>query len=226
MSDQQPVAPGPDIEALVMEHLGLAYAYAARFKGRGVATEDLRQVAAEALVAAARGYDPQRGVPFAGYAAPTILGRLKRYFRDSTWDVHVPRSVQELSLEVARAAEELTQQMGRSPAPSELAHHLRQPIDEVIAALEALAGHQSLPMDLPEERHPATGVDAFEMTENLHALRPLMAGLPERDRRILSLRFGAERTQSQIGAMLGISQMQVSRRLNACLAELRRNLVR
>jgi RNA polymerase sigma-B factor len=226
MSQQQTIAPGTDPDALIREHLGLAYAYAARFKGRGVAVEDLRQVAAEALVAAARAFDPGRGVPFAGYAAPTVLGRLKRYFRDCTWDVHVPRTVQERSLEVARASEQLTQRMGQSPAPTELAHYLRLPVGDVIEALEALAGHHSLPMDLPDERHPATSADVFEMTENVHALRPLMARLSELDRRILSLRFGDELTQSQIGAALGISQMQVSRRLNVCLGMLRRHLVR
>jgi len=216
------------IEALIDDHLGLAYGLAGRFGGRSAALEDLRQVAAEALVKAAHSFDPDRKIPFPAYATPTILGTLKRYFRDSTWGVHVPRSMQERSLAIARARDELTQQLGRSPSPTDLAKHLEMPLDHVISGIEAVAGYQSFPLDLSDGREPATGSTsdpAMELVENVQALRPLLAALPDRERRMLAMRFGEEMTQTQIADAIGVSQMQVSRLLDRCLRQLRTNLL-
>jgi RNA polymerase sigma-B factor len=214
---------------LINQHLGLAYGLAARFGGRGSAPiQDLRQVAAEALVKAARSYDPSRGIPFAGYATPTILGMLKRYFRDNTWGVHVPRSMQERSLAIGKAREELSQQLQRSPTPKDIAAYLEIPLADVISGIEAAAGYRLTPLDLPLGREPATGVEddpMIELAENVQALRPLLAELPERDRQMLSMRFTAEMTQSQIAEEIGVSQMQVSRLLNQCLDRLRQRLL-
>ncbi|HVX47689.1 MAG TPA: sigma-70 family RNA polymerase sigma factor [Mycobacteriales bacterium] len=229
MSPHDTQCPATSRDDLINQHLGLAYGLAARFGGRGSAPmQDLRQVAAEALVKAAHSYDPERGIPFAGYATPTILGMLKRYFRDNTWGVHVPRSMQERSLAIGRAREELSQQLQRSPTPKDLAEYMKLPLDEVISGIEAAAGYRSMPLDLPQGREPATGADAdpmIELAENVQALRPLLADLPERDRQMLAMRFGEEMTQSQIAERIGVSQMQVSRLLNQCLGQLRHRLL-
>lgn len=222
--DDRPVDP----DELVQAHLGLAYSLAARFGSRSASLEDLRQVAAEGLVKAAHAYDPGRGVPFPAYATPTILGMLKRYFRDNTWGVHVPRSMQERSLDIARAREELTQELGRSPTPSDLAGRMGISLVDVIAGIEAAAGYQSLPLDLPDGREPTTGSasdPAIDLAENVQALRPLLEALPERDRRMLAMRFGGEMTQTQIAEEIGVSQMQVSRLLERCLRQLRAKLL-
>jgi len=216
------------VDTLIDTHLGLAYGLAARFGGRSAASEDLRQVAAEALVKAANSYDPDRNVPFPAYATPTILGTLKRYFRDNTWGVHVPRSMQERALAIARARDELTQELGRSPSPTDLAKHLDMPLGEVISGIEAVAGYQSFPLDASGGREPATGSTsdpAMELVENIQALRPLLEALPDRERRMLAMRFGEEMTQTQIAEAIGVSQMQVSRLLDRCLRELRTNLL-
>jgi RNA polymerase sigma-B factor len=215
-----------DVEALIDGHLRLAYGLAARFGNREtVALEDLRQVAAEALVKAANTYDPGRKIPFPAYATPSILGTLKRYFRDNTWGVHVPRGMQERALAITQARDDLTQRMGRSPSPSDLSTHLGEPLEQVVNAIEAVAGYQSVPLDLSDGPELTTEDPAMELAENVQALRPLLAALSDRDRRMLAMRFGEEMTQTEIAAAIGVSQMQVSRLLERCLRQLRAELL-
>lgn len=225
-----PLTPITDRDALIRDHLGLAYNLAARYaRPGGGLREDLRQVAAEALIKAADRYDPGRGVPFHGFAMPYINGSLKRYFRDQTWAVRPPRRLQEHALAVSAATEELSQRTGRAPTVAELTEHMGLSAEEVLDALECGTSYRPEPlysMDLDRlnpRAHLHTDGGA-EKAENLMALAPMMAALSERDRRMLSMRFGAEMTQTQIAAELGISQMQVSRLLSQCLHRLRRQL--
>jgi RNA polymerase sigma-B factor len=217
-------------DLLVEEHLPLAYRLARRFSGRNVPLEDLRQVAAEGLVKAATAFDPGRGTPFAAFATPTIIGMLKRHFRDHTWGVRVPRSLQERSLAISAVREELTQTLRRSPTPRDLADRMGISVAEVIEAIEAAAGYRSFPLDPGAEtvRTSASGTisdPAIEKVEVLQALGPLVRALPEQEQQMLAMRFREEMTQTQIAERLGISQMQVSRQLSRCMRRLRSQLL-
>jgi RNA polymerase sigma-B factor len=214
--------------------LPLATHLAARFRNRGEPFDDLTQVANLALIKAVDGFDPDRGVSFSSYAVPFIAGELKRYFRDKTWHVRVPRRLQELSLQINRATDELTQQLGRSPTVADLAKHLEIGEEETIEALEAAGAYHSLSLDAPAggEEGTTSLVDLIgsedsqldEVDARL-ALPPLLATLPVREQRILAMRFFGNLTQSQIAAELGISQMHVSRLITRALDTLRRALL-
>ncbi len=206
---------------------------ARRYHGRGIAAEDIDQVAYLGLVKAVRGFDPAVGDDFLSYAVPTLRGEIRRYFRDSGWTVRPPRSVQEVQARVTQADAELTQRLGRSPRPTEIAAHLDVPLPLVVDALAATGCFNPVSLDAPRPDGEAAespldrmgDVDpAFASAEARLALRPLMQALPPRERRILELRYFEHRTQAQIGADVGVSQEQVSRLLTSILAKLRRTL--
>jgi RNA polymerase sigma-B factor len=219
---------------IIEDLLPLATHIANRFRNRGEPFDDLVQVANLALIKAVDGFDPERGVSFSSYAVPFIAGELKRHFRDRTWHIRVPRRLQELSLQINRATDELTQQLGRSPTVADLAAHLDVGEEETIEALEAAGAYHSLSLDAPAggEDGSSTLVDLIgsEDTELAEvdarvALPPLLATLPVREQRILAMRFFGNLTQSQIAAEMGISQMHVSRLITKALATLRRALM-
>ncbi|MFD8706778.1 SigB/SigF/SigG family RNA polymerase sigma factor [Kitasatospora sp. NPDC059648] len=196
--------------------------------------EDLLQVGSLGLIKAIDRFDLDHGAEFVTFALPTILGEIRRHFRDATWAVHVPRRLQELRITLAKARDVLFQRLGRSPTVAELAEHLDLSEGEVVQGLAAANGHTAGSLDAPgnegeEDLGPLAqrlgGEDTrFDTIESLIVLKPLVAALPERDRMILSMRFGEELTQSQIGARLGLSQMHVSRLLNRTLTSLRAGL--
>ncbi|MFJ5230833.1 SigB/SigF/SigG family RNA polymerase sigma factor [Kitasatospora sp. NPDC088391] len=195
--------------------------------------EDLLQVGSVGLIKAIDRFDPELGVEFTTYAVPTIVGEIRRHFRDTTWSVHVPRRLQELRLDLAKAQDALAQTLDREPTVADLAEYLSLPAEEVIEGLAAANAHTAGSLDLTstgegDGQQPAERLGAldgrFALIENLVALKPLIAQLPERDREILSMRFTEDLTQSQIGARLGLSQMHVSRLLSRALAKLRAGL--
>jgi RNA polymerase sigma-B factor len=219
---------------LVAIHQPLVEHLARRFRNRGEPYDDLVQVATIGLIKAVDRYDPERGVEFSTYATPTIVGEIKRWFRDKGWAVRVPRRLQELRLEIGSATASLTQELGRSPTVAELAERIGAGEDEVLEGLESAAAYSTLSLDAPDGSDadgPSVldmlGVEdeALEGVENREALKPLLAGLPERERRILLLRFFAGMTQSQIAIEVGISQMHVSRLLARTLVKLREGLL-
>lgn len=224
-----------DVRAqLVALHQPLVEHLARRFRNRGEPYDDLVQVATIGLIKAIDRYDPERGVEFSTYATPTIVGEIKRWFRDKGWAVRVPRRLQELRLEIGSATAALTQEFGRSPTVAELAQRIGTGEDEVLEGLESAAAYSTLSLDAPEgSESDGPSVldmlggedDALEGVENREALKPLLAGLPERERRILVLRFFAGMTQSQIAIEVGISQMHVSRLLARTLVKLREGLL-
>ncbi|MFH8381388.1 SigB/SigF/SigG family RNA polymerase sigma factor [Kitasatospora sp. NPDC018058] len=205
-----------------------------RVGNRREPTEDLIQVGSLGLIKAIDRFDPDLGAEFTTFALPTILGEIRRYFRDTTWAVHVPRRLQELRITLAKARDVLFQRLGRAPTVPELADHLGLSEEEVIEGLAAANGRTAGSLDTSategeEEPSPLAqrlGEEdgRFATVENLIVLKPLIAALPERDRLILSLRFGEELTQSQIGARLGLSQMHVSRLLSRTLKHLHADL--
>ena len=223
-----------DEATLVEDHLDLARRVAARYAGRGEPMDDLVQVARVGLVKAARRFEPDRGNDFAAYAVPTMLGEIRRYFRDSCWAVRVPRGLQELSLRVSATTDRLTRELGRSPTAAEVARTLEVSEDEVLEALESSWAYHATSLDAPA----ADGGDGPTLAERLgepesslddvdarESLRRVVGALPARERRILTLRFFGERTQAEIAQELGISQMHVSRLIARTLTRLREHVV-
>ena len=219
-------------ESLITGYLPLAGRLASKYHDRGVAVEDLLQVASIGLVNAVDRFDPQQGVPFIGFAIPTITGEIRRYFRDRTWSMKVPRGLKERHQAIAKATAVLAADLNRAPRPSEIAAHLNLSMDEVMDGLHAGDAYSSTSLDEPLSTVGGTGgyplaevlgeADAqLEMVEYRHTLRPLLEALPERERTIVMLRFFSEMTQSQIATEIGVSQMHVSRLLNQVLAKLR-----
>jgi RNA polymerase sigma-B factor len=219
-------------DELVMLNLPAARALALRYRDRGVAVDDLVQVAALGLVKAVQGYDPDRGSDFMAYAAPTVTGEIKRYFRDTGWAVRPPRRVQELRAAVSSATQRLSGELGRSATVAELATALEVGEEEVLEALVSGNGYTTASLDTPPgDDSGASWADSVSDGEceqtgvpDRVALERLLARLPARDRHILSLRFFAEKTQSEIGEQIGVTQMQVSRLLSRALARLRTEL--
>jgi RNA polymerase sigma-B factor len=210
----------------------LARRLARRYARSGEQEDELVQVAAVGLVKAVDGFDPDRGTAFSSYAVPTILGELKRHFRDTRWALHVPRSLQEQAQRVAHTVDALTCELGRAPTTAETAAALDVPVEEVIEAQEAFSAYEVSSLDAPapgggDEPGDSAGDqlgitdDGFECVERRASLAPALAALPERDRLALHMRFARDMTQAEIGARLGVSQMQVSRMLRRALAELR-----
>jgi RNA polymerase sigma-B factor len=215
-------------ERLVRSAMPFAGRLARRYRGRGEPMDDLEQVARLGLLKAVDRFDPERGA-FTGFAAATIIGELRRHFRDRTWGVHVPRRMQELSIEVNRASTEMTSKLQRSPTVPELAERLRVDEDDVLAALETAAAYTPLSLNMPARAESEAelgdligGADVgLEAVDDRLTVASLLCRLPERERRILALRFYGNKTQTEIATELGISQMHVSRLLSRALAWLR-----
>ncbi|MCF3960228.1 SigB/SigF/SigG family RNA polymerase sigma factor [Streptomyces fuscigenes] len=215
---------------------------AGRFRNRGSGEmEDIVQVGQVGLIKAIDRFDLSRGIDFSSLAVPYIAGEIKRYFRDSTWAVHVPRSLQQFRIDLAKAADELMERFGRRPTVQEFAEHLYLSTKEVTEGLKAANGYVAQSLDAPLEKDSGTGPvrkharafgesigrreSAMELVEDLHVLAPLLGRLDARQRRMVQLRFGDEMTQSEIGAQLGISQMHVSRLLRDILDGLRAGML-
>ena len=211
-------------DELVEDNAGLARHLARRFAHRGEPPEELEQVALIALLKAVERFEPERGGQFSTFAVPTIVGELKRHFRDRGWAVRVPRRVQELYLEVGASVSRLSQELGRSPTPAEVAERAEVPVETVIEALEAGGLYHLASLDQPGEdgraRDPAAD-DPFVPLEQRLIIEELLATLPARDRQIVQLRFFGGLTQSEIAERFGISQMHVSRLLTRSLHSLR-----
>ena len=205
---------------LVEANLGLGAHIAQRYSTRGI-DEDVRQVAFLALVKAVERFDPTRGVPFSAFAGRTIEGEIKRYFRDSSWTLRVPRAVQERSLGVARLSEQLAQRLGRSPSVSELADYLHVSNDEVIEAIAAGSAARPQSLDMAEDGHVPSALgsedEALIGVIDRVLLDRLTAILPEREREIIRLRYFEQMSQTAIAEVIGISQMHVSRLLRRSL---------
>lgn len=210
---------------IVHRHLSLVRALAFRFRGRGEDVDDLIQVATIGLLGAMDRFDPAHGAEFTTFATPTIVGELKRHLRDRASTVRLPRRLHERRAAIARASTVLFQRLGRSPTVAELAHELGMPDEDVLDALESDRAYSVLPLDDDGDHPPPPGTgDAMEDVEYRVTLQPLLHCLDARDKRILMLRFFEHRTQSEIAAELGISQVQVSRLLARTLARLRAGL--
>ncbi|MCY0946753.1 RNA polymerase sigma factor SigF [Streptomyces sp. H34-S5] len=218
---------------LVRMHLPLVEHLARRFRNRGEPLDDLTQVATIGLIKSVDRFDPDRGVEFSTYATPTVVGEIKRHFRDKGWAVRVPRRLQELRLSLTTATAELSQQHGRSPTVHELAERLGISEEEVLEGLESANAYSTLSLDVPDTDDESPAVadtlgsedEALEGVEYRESLKPLLEGLPPREKRILLLRFFGNMTQSQIALEVGISQMHVSRLLARTLAQLREKLL-
>ncbi|MFI5843557.1 SigB/SigF/SigG family RNA polymerase sigma factor [Catenuloplanes sp. NPDC051500] len=210
----------------------LARHLALRFSGRGEAMDDLVQTAMIGLIKAVDRFDPSFGVDFAGYAIPTIIGEIKRHFRDRTWSVRVPRRLQEMRLAISEANSTLSQGLGRSPTVADIAAHLSVTEEEVLEGLEGARAYTATSLSTPvtEEGGMELGDTLgsedheYELTELRVALGPAMAALDEREQKILTLRFYGNLTQSQIADQIGVSQMHVSRLLAKALVKLRGHL--
>ncbi|GAA2368035.1 RNA polymerase sigma factor SigF [Streptomyces cuspidosporus] len=219
---------------LVELNLALVKFAASRFRSRSEPMEDIVQVGTIGLIKAIDRFQLSRGVEFPTFAMPTIVGEIKRFFRDTSWSVRVPRRLQELRLDLAKAGDELAQRLDRAPTAAELAERLGITTAEVIEGMAASNAYTASSLDAQPEEDDSEGALAdrigyedhgLEGIEYVESLKPLIANLSPRDRKILSLRFVANMTQSEIGDELGISQMHVSRLLSRTLVRLRRGLM-
>src|SRR5215216_381086 len=220
-------------DGLVHLHLPLVEHCARRFRNRGEPFEDLVQVGTIGLLKSIDRFDTDRGVEFSTYATPTIIGEIKRYFRDKGWAIRVPRRLQELRMQIGAATAELTQSLGRSPTPRELAESIGCSVEEIIEGIESSNAYSTLSLDASDDTEDGgnTMLDAIGMEdENLEhveireSLKPLLDALEPREKRILLLRFFKSKTQTQIAEEIGVSQMHVSRLLTRTLAQLRASL--
>ena len=218
-------------EELTLRFMPLARQLASRYRHAGESLEDLIQVACLGLLKAIDRYDPDRGEGFARYAVPTMLGELKRHFRDKGWSVHVPRATQELALKVSEALGSLPARLGRAAGPRDVAKEVGASVEDVLEAMEATAVYEAASLDAPR---PSSGEEGawtyadrlaeedrgFELVEIGETLRGSLAALPERERLILRLRFEGDMTQAEIAERIGVSQMHVSRLLRRSLDRL------
>lgn len=217
--------------ALIERHLPLVTFMARKFADRGEPLDDLIQVGTIGLIKAIDRFEISKGFEFSTFATPTIVGEIKRHFRDKTWAVRVPRRLQELGASVTRATTELTQKLDRSPTPKEIAKHLGITVDDVAEALESNAAYSTVSLDVTSETSTSIGEtfgaldEALEGVEYRESLKPLLSQLDDREKRILQMRFFDNLSQSQIATELGISQMHVSRILNKVLTHLREGLI-
>lgn len=212
-------------EKLVHRHLDLVRNLARRFRYQSESMDDLVQIGTVGLINAVDRFDPEHGAEFIGFAVPTITGELRRHYRDTGWSVRVPRRLKELHAQLGAAREELTGTLQRAPRPSELADHLGVTKEQVYECLIAGRGQHGTSLDamVAEAGHTSFGTadDNLELAELRAVLVPVVRDLPERDRRIILLRFGHGMSQSDIARRVGVSQMQVSRLLTAILRQLR-----
>ncbi len=222
-------------DSLVEQHLPLVEHLARRFRNRGEPYDDLVQVATIGLIKSVDRFDLERGVEFSTYATPTIVGEIKRHFRDKGWAVRVPRRLQELRLSLASATSELSQKQGRAPTVAELAAHMKITDEEVLEGLESANAYSTLSLDagdtgsgdepMPVSETLGVEDEGLEGVEYRESLKPMLEQLPPREKKILMLRFFKNMTQSEIAAEVGISQMHVSRLLARTLAQLREGLL-
>jgi len=218
-------------EALVRRFMPLARSLARRYGRSSEPFEDLLQVASLGLLKALDRYDADRGHPFPSFAVPTILGEMRRYFRDSGWAVHVPRGAQERALKVRDAQERIANERGRAPTVNQLSEYLEYDSEEVIDALQAIQAYETLSLDAP--RPSAEGDvmaygdsvgredERYELVELDATVSAVLGHIPPRERQILRMRFVDDLTQTEIAERVGISQMQVSRLLRRSLDQLR-----
>lgn len=223
-------------EELVERYLPLARRLARRYQRSEEPLEDLMQVASLGLLKAVDRYDASRETAFSSFAVPTILGELRRHFRDRTWSVRVPRELQELALRVDKTATALASEHGRAPTVSEIAGALETSEEHVLEALQAAGAYRAGSLDAPrastgeegtsESVGDAIGVEegGFKHAEERATLGPMFAHITERERLVLTLRFAEDMTQAEIGERIGVSQMQVSRLIRQALARLREGL--
>ena len=219
-------------DELVAAYMPLAIRLAQRYRPVNETPDDLVQVASLALVKAIDRFDPDRETSFSSYAVPTILGEIKRHFRDASWAVRVPRDLQELALRVMRADESMSRRLGRSATAAELASEIGVSVEQIVEAQEAATAFSALPLDAPppeqEEVEPRRRQESslggedpgFGQAEHRAMLDTLMDELSDREREVLHLRFVEDLTQSEIGRRLGVSQMHVSRMIRRSLARL------
>jgi len=217
-------------EQLVERFLPLARKLARRFQGAQEPMEDLVQVASLALVKAINRFEPRRGVTFQSFAVPTIVGELKRYFRDTGWAVHVPRGAQERAVKVEQTRRRMAAESGREPTFNDLAEYLELSIEEVVEAVEVSSAHHAVSLETPREdgdEQAGTLGDSigevderYDLVDTGICIEQAAKHLPERDRLALALRFVGDRTQTDIASEMGVSQMQVSRILRGALATL------
>ncbi len=220
------------LEQVIVAHVDLAHAEAARYRNRGVPLDDLRQVAALALTRATRGFDVSTGHEFLSYAIPTIRGELRKYFRDHGWMVRPPRRIQELQARINAAEHQLANRLGRSPLPREVAAHLEEPVESVIEALASDGCFSPTSLDHPAGADGSTSLGDLlphddtsrQAAEARLVLQPVLRHLGERDRQILAMRFYEGLTQREIAERIGVTQMQVSRLLTRILGQLRSNV--
>lgn len=226
-----PARPGRR-ERAIEAWLPLAQHLARRYHGRGEPLGDLVQVATVGLIKAVDRFEPERGMDFGAFAVPTVLGEIKRHFRDRTWMIRVPRRLQELRLDITAATNELTHTLDRSPTVADIAAHLKVTEDEVIEGLEGARAYAATSLSAPAGEDGSAELadtlgavdDGFELAELRVALGPAMTILDERERRILAMRFYGNQTQQEIAGQIGISQMHVSRLISRALAKLRTQL--
>lgn len=218
-------------DQLVSDHMGLAAHLSRRFNHRGISDDDLLQVASIGLLHAVERFDPERGVEFSTFAAPTILGELKRHFRDRGWAIRIPRRLQELNLRLTTVADDLTHRLGRSPTIAELATAVHVSDEEVLEALDAARAYRARPLGKvhddtsdPDDADMAAEDLSLLQSEDRMVVDRLLAGLAPREQLMLRMRFYEEMTQQDIAERLGVSQMQVSRLLTKVLARLRHQL--
>jgi RNA polymerase sigma-B factor len=217
-------------EELCERFLPLARDLALRYTYTDEPLEDLVQVASLGLIKAIDRFEPGRGTKFTSYAAPTILGELKRHFRDKGWSLHVPRDLQERTLAVSRATEVLSKELARSPKVREVAEHLGCSVEQVLEAQEAAASYEAASLDAPAARDDDDSAslvdmlgdddDAYDLVEDREAIASTWAALPDVERQVLELRFMHDLTQREIGERIGYSQMHVSRLLRRALTRL------
>ena len=217
-------------DELCARFMPLARQLARRYQRGNEPLDDLVQVASLGLVKAIDRYSLERGTAFSSYAVPTILGELKRYFRDVGWAVHVPRGMQERIMQVNATVEALSRRLGRSPTPAEVGVEINMPPEDVLEAIEASVAYEATSLDAPRSSDAESdsyadsiGADdeAYEQIEYLQTIAPTMRALPDRDRLVLKLRFEDDLTQSEIADRIGVSQMHVSRLIRRALGRLR-----
>ena len=219
-------------DELVHLHLPLVEHCARRFRNRGEPFEDLVQVGTIGLLKSIDRFDLERAVEFSTYATPTIIGEIKRYFRDKGWAIRVPRRLQELRMQIGTTSAELTQSLGRSPTPRELAESIGCSVEEIVEGIESSNAYSTLSLDATDDDDgspsmlDAIGIDdeALEHVEIRESIKPLLDRLDPREKKILLLRFFRNMTQSQIAEEIGVSQMHVSRLLSRTLTHLRTSL--
>jgi RNA polymerase sigma-B factor len=223
-------------EHLIERYLPLARRLARRYQRTEEPMDDLVQVASLGLIKAVDRFDPEREILFSSYAVPTILGELKRHFRDRTWSVRVPRDLQELALRIDQVVGSLSADSGRAPAVAEIARAIGASEERVLDAMEAASAYHAGSLDAPrgsrqDDDSGGTVADSlgseesgFERAEDRATLEPLLAHISERERLVLRLRFAEGMTQAEIGARIGVSQMQVSRLIRQALGRLRAGL--